>query len=211
MAKKIIYKNALFLLLFFICLVISSCLLFAFSDKQVFFTVNQHHTPFLDKLMTSLSAYGRGDTITIIFVLLLVFPLYRNKEYLFTTLSYGALVPVINHFSKDYFSKARPLGEFGLENVHTVPWLENLYFNSFPSGHTMGAFGFFLLLNYFIPQKKWYIPVFFFLLAAGCGYSRIYLGQHFLSDVIAGGITGTLISLLILLCVHLTLKRENNA
>lgn len=210
MLKKIIYKNSLFLLLFFIGVVISSCLLFTSSDKQVFFTVNELHTPFMDKLMTVLSAYGRGDTIAIIFILLLAFPLFRNKEYFSTTLTYGILVPGIIHFSKEYFSKARPIGQFGLENVHTVPWLENLYFNSFPSGHTMGAFGFFLVLNYFIPQKKWYISVFFFLLAAGCGYSRIYLGQHFLSDVIAGSIAGTVASLLILLCVHLAFKKETN-
>jgi membrane-associated phospholipid phosphatase len=38
------------------------------------------------------------------------------------------------------------------------------------------------------------ISILFFLLAIACGYSRLYLGQHFFADVYAGSIVGTLLS-----------------
>ena len=117
-------------------------------------------------------------------------PLFRNRVYLISTTLFGIVLPLINFYSKDFFDKSRPIGEYGVENVHTVPWLVNLYHDSFPSGHTMGAFGFFLILNHFMPANKWYISLPFFLLACACAYSRIYLGQHFFSDVVAGSLIG---------------------
>ena len=56
------------------------------------------------------------------------------------TILFGIILPVISYISKDFFDKARPIGMYNIENVHAVPWLENLYNDSFPSGHTMGAF-----------------------------------------------------------------------
>jgi membrane-associated phospholipid phosphatase len=79
---------------------------------------------------------------------------------------------------------------------------------SFPSGHTMGAFGFFLILNHFMPANKWYISLIFFLLACACAYSRIYLGQHFFSDVLAGSIIGVLISCLIISTTQIIFKNN---
>ncbi|MBK8328003.1 MAG: phosphatase PAP2 family protein [Bacteroidetes bacterium] len=199
---KIVQKNALFLSAFAVWFVLSCAFMYLFTDKALFFAINQFHHPFFDHVMTVLSAYGRGDSITIVFVILLVFPIFRNKEYLFTTILFGIILPVISYISKDFFDKARPIGMYNIENVHAVPWLENLYNDSFPSGHTMGAFGFFFLLNHFLPQKNNTYTLFFFLLALGCGYSRIYLGQHFYSDVVAGSFIGVFVSFLILLMVN---------
>jgi membrane-associated phospholipid phosphatase len=183
---------------------------FCWSRNEIFFAINQLHNPIADWLMTLFSAFGRGDTIAITFVLLLIFPVFRTRQYLATTLLFGLLLPAVNHFSKDFFSKPRPLGEFYEHKVHTVTWLENLYFDSFPSGHTMGAFGFFLLLNYFIPKKNPYLSVLLFMLALSCGYSRIYLGQHFFADVLAGSITGVVVSLCIISSVYLFMKKNEN-
>ena len=166
--------------------------------------------PFLDGVMKVFSAFGRGDTITIVFILLLLLPYFRTKEYLLSTLLFGLLTPVINHFSKMFFEEVRPLGIYGIERVHTVPWLDNLFNNSFPSGHTMGAFGFCMLLHHLLPQKKWYVTIVLFLLAIGCGYSRIYLGQHFFSDVLAGSLIGVLISWLIVIGTNLIFKNNTS-
>src|SRR6266481_1929228 len=57
---------------------------------------------------------------------------------------------------------------------------------SFPSGHTMTAFSIALVLSYFYHGME--VPVFFF--AASIAISRIVLGMHFLSDVLAGAILG---------------------
>jgi undecaprenyl-diphosphatase len=57
---------------------------------------------------------------------------------------------------------------------------------SFPSGHTMAAFSIALVLSYFYPSLEG--PLFF--LAISIGLSRIVLGMHFLSDVLAGIVLG---------------------
>jgi undecaprenyl-diphosphatase len=60
--------------------------------------------------------------------------------------------------------------------------------NSFPSGHTSLSFS--NATSLFLTTQKWYLAAPAYLWACGVGYSRIYLGQHYPSDVIAGAITG---------------------
>ena len=60
---------------------------------------------------------------------------------------------------------------------------------SFPSGHTTTAFSTAASLT--LATKKWYIAVPAFVWATGVGYSRIYLGQHYPSDVMMGALVGT--------------------
>ena len=210
MIRKILNSNSWFLTLWILWLCMGTVLLVLCGDQKLFFSINQLHHPFLDRVMTVFSAFGRGDTITIVFILLLLLPYFRTKEYLLSTLLFGLLTPVINHFSKKFFEEVRPLGIYGIERVHTVPWLDNLFNNSFPSGHTMGAFGFCMLLHHLLPQKKWYVTIVLFLLAIGCGYSRIYLGQHFFSDVLAGSLIGVLISWLIVIGTNLIFKNNTS-
>jgi undecaprenyl-diphosphatase len=58
---------------------------------------------------------------------------------------------------------------------------------SFPSGHTMTAFSIALVVSFFYPSLEW--PMYF--LAISIGLSRIVLGMHFLSDVLAGAALGS--------------------
>ena len=57
---------------------------------------------------------------------------------------------------------------------------------SFPSGHTLTAFSIALVLSYFYPA----LEAMLFFLAISIGFSRIVLGMHFLSDVLAGVVLG---------------------
>jgi undecaprenyl-diphosphatase len=57
---------------------------------------------------------------------------------------------------------------------------------SFPSGHTMTAFSIALVLSYFYRGVEF--PLYF--MAISIAVSRIVLGMHFLSDVLAGAILG---------------------
>ena len=60
---------------------------------------------------------------------------------------------------------------------------------SFPSGHTSMAFNVAtaLTLNY----PRWYVYVPAYVWASGVGYSRMYLGVHYPSDVLVGAIVGS--------------------
>jgi undecaprenyl-diphosphatase len=57
---------------------------------------------------------------------------------------------------------------------------------SFPSGHTMTAFSIALVVSYFYPSLEG--PLLF--LALSIAMSRVVLGMHFLSDVLAGVVLG---------------------
>lgn len=57
---------------------------------------------------------------------------------------------------------------------------------SFPSGHTMTAFSIALVLSYFYRGVEF--PLYF--MAISIAVSRVVLGMHFLSDVLAGAILG---------------------
>lgn len=59
---------------------------------------------------------------------------------------------------------------------------------SFPSGHTADAFAF--AFAAILVYRKWFILIPCLVWAAMVGYSRMYLGVHFPSDVLGGAIIG---------------------
>jgi undecaprenyl-diphosphatase len=58
---------------------------------------------------------------------------------------------------------------------------------SFPSGHTMTAFAIALVISYFYPGLEGAL----YFLAISIAISRVVLGMHFLSDVLAGAVLGS--------------------
>ena len=66
---------------------------------------------------------------------------------------------------------------------------------SFPSGHSTSAFSVFLLLTILSSKKSW--GYFLLLLAVATAYSRVYLAQHFVEDVYAGSLLGTILTLVV--------------
>lgn len=59
---------------------------------------------------------------------------------------------------------------------------------SFPSGHTADAFAFAVAVS--LVYRKWYIIITGLLWACLVGYSRMYLGVHFPSDILGGAFVG---------------------
>lgn len=57
---------------------------------------------------------------------------------------------------------------------------------SFPSGHTAGAFTVSFVLYYYHP----FISIPFFIFSGLIAFSRMYLGVHYLSDILAGIVLG---------------------
>jgi hypothetical protein len=65
----------------------------------------------------------------------------------------------------------------------------DLHNNSFPSGHTSEAFSMATSLS--MKYHKWYVVVPAFAYAGLSGYSRLYLGVHYPTDVLAGALVGS--------------------
>lgn len=76
------------------------------------------------------------------------------------------------------------------EQVRTIPGYTINRLNSFPSGHTTTAFTLALLMAF--EAKRTWCDIVFPLIALFVGYSRIYLAQHFVTDVLGGVIIGLL-------------------
>lgn len=94
---------------------------------------------------------------------------------------------VLNALLKQWFARPRPV----FENPIAVE-----QFFSFPSGHAMMSMIAYSMLAYFVLLKlqNWVTKVFVLTVAVGIvllvGFSRIYLGVHYLSDVLAGFAAG---------------------
>ncbi len=75
--------------------------------------------------------------------------------------------------------------------IHTVKGVTMHQLSSFPSGHTATAFSIFLLTIYLFDNRK--LLLIGLIYAMLCGYSRVYLGQHFPMDL-GGGIIVAIIT-----------------
>jgi undecaprenyl-diphosphatase len=80
---------------------------------------------------------------------------------------------------------------------------------SFPSGHTMLATSFYLMVSYIswvywcTTLLGWIIMAFSLALIILVGISRLYLGVHFMTDVLGGWIAGSLLFFLMLLICNM--------
>jgi undecaprenyl-diphosphatase len=78
---------------------------------------------------------------------------------------------------------------------------------SFPSGHAATSFAAATTLSFAFPRLA---PV-LYVLAAAVAFSRVYVGVHYLLDVIGGAILGTLIAIALRLLVRRAQRRSNRA
>jgi membrane-associated phospholipid phosphatase len=97
---------------------------------------------------------------------------------------------------KTFFSMPRPKQFFNPgQYAYFIDGVTHIGFSSFPSGHATSIFTLATMLALFEKNKRW--NVCYLIAGVAVGYSRIYLGQHFLGDVIVGSLIGVLVSVLV--------------
>ncbi len=91
---------------------------------------------------------------------------------------------IISEGIKIAINRTRPADKYPNEIFVNSP----THGSSFPSGHTTLAFATATTLA--LDYKKWYVIVPAYLWAGSVGYSRMYLGKHYPSDMLGGIIVG---------------------
>ncbi len=132
---------------------------------------------------------GKAITEFIVFVVVALILLIKFKHKWETlVLLIGVLTAWgLNQLLKDLFQRDRPTGMRLIE--------EDSF--SFPSGHAMVSILFYGLIGYLlwvnvrrVWKAAWLIPVVTIVVVVCIGLSRIYLGVHYPSDVLAGFAAG---------------------
>lgn len=161
---------------------------FCFSKTEGFLLFNRYHPGWLDLFFKY--ATNLGDGLISILAAIILLSLRKKKKAMTVTLAYiysGLLIQL----AKRIFHMPRPKFYFEqtlFQYSHFVDGVRMHDQNSFPSGHTASAFALATVLVLVFKKKK--ISFFCLFMAILIGYSRIYLAQHFLIDVIFGAIAG---------------------
>ena len=186
-----------------ILLVLMNMFLVATNRYDVIDTFIYDHilrTNWLTSILLVITRFGSTAVIVGLCVLFLIF--YKNKKQLLDL--YGAIIlsTIINNVLKVIFRRPRP----ALMTILNLAY-EKSY--SFPSGHAMATMTFYGFLIYMLykskVQKSWKVMgiTLLSLLILLVGFSRIYVGVHYFSDVF----TGFLCSIIILFFYIKALKK----
>ena len=145
-------------------------------------------TPWLTELMIVFSFLGSPVFLVILGATVIAALLYFKRGHaalVFAVTMAGELV--LDLTLKSLFARPRPEVFFDYKLPSS---------SSFPSGHALGSLCFYGILAWLaashLSSFKYKVPIYFgaFLMILMIGISRIYLGVHYPSDVIAGYTTG---------------------
>ena len=168
------------------------------GKDQSFLMINGRYSTKADYFFNYVTFLGDGLIWVPIFLYVLIF----KRDFFVAVLAALIICTVLTHFGKRVIFAEEPRPLRLLEDMaRAVPLMKgrDSYVNSFPSGHTSTAFTFALLLPYLVRRK---FAVFVFpLIAFLVGYSRVYLAQHFATDVVAGIVVG-IVSSYLALVIH---------
>ncbi len=178
----------------FLLLVFALILCLSFSKEECFQLLNSFHTTQMDLFFIYYTIAGDG-LISVAAVMCLAI-LKKRKEALTLLIAYissGLFAQLL----KNIISEPRPqlyFKQLTIQYNYFVNGVTLYSNNSFPSGHTTSAFAMATVIALLSNNKS--ISILSLFLAALVGYSRVYLAQHFLSDVLAGAFIGIVFGML---------------
>jgi len=162
----------------------------------------QDLNPELVQIFQWITKLGKSTGYLVGFAALFVFfkyylrrPIAANRAlFLLAVITLSGL---ITDLIKPLVGRLRPKLLFEASLYGFEPLRIGYEYNSFPSGHATTVFALAAALSLFFP--RWRLPLVGF--AAVVGLSRIIVGAHYLSDVMAGAYVGIMtVFLLVLLC-----------
>jgi undecaprenyl-diphosphatase len=178
------------------------------ADTQLSTWLHSHGSPFLTSAMFVATSFGSTVTVTCIAVVLGLYLLWRRRFYWLAALAASVAGGVLlNRLLKYAFHRPRP---------HFDDPILTLTSYSFPSGHTMmatvlyGVVAAYLLAK--TPDWRWRVLIILSasLLIGFVGFSRIYLGAHYLSDVLGAMAEGLAWLSLCLTAVYSLWRKRNH-
>jgi len=164
---------------------------FNFATERLMITVG-NLSPSFWNFVTKL---GETESILIFTILAtIVFLVYKKPFEIVALLSSLAIGVITTWTLKNLYQIERPAEWF---------WLGSAGGFSFPSGHTLQATAFFLTLSFLIAPfiKKRSSRITLEIIAGififGISLSRVFLGVHWISDILAGWLLGVVVSLFV--------------
>jgi membrane-associated phospholipid phosphatase len=182
-------KNRFFLIP--CCLLIAAALIpvFLYSKTDLHLYLNQFRSPGADVFFKYITFFGSGLAAGIACIILLFARIRYAMIMLAAWAGSGIVVQLLKHVVFPGYD--RPVAVFASGDVlNLVAGIEYHRHFSFPSGHAataLAVFGFLAIIS----RRHWLKIVFLFC-AAFVAYSRVYLSQHFLEDILFGSVLGIL-------------------
>lgn len=158
-------------------------------DKKAINLVKNIRNGFWNKIFVIISR--SADTVIAIVVVLIIIGILYYKRKVIEAMFFGINmfgIAIISQVVKFVVARARPKGEWLVD----ISEYTNIGSYSFPSGHTMLAMAGSLMVIYFIldmyERRKMaiLISILIFIYAILVGISRVYVGVHYLSDIVGG-------------------------
>ncbi len=189
-----------------IAFVISSTIILLTSEKGVtVLALNDLHNGPLDIFFKYYTFLGSGWILLLATVLTALWS-YRLSITVVIISAFQGLASLL--FKTVFFPNIkRPIAYFEDIDLNLVEGVPALYLRSFPSGHTITAFGIATFFSIVSAKKRHHLALFIFAFLVAI--SRIYLSLHFLSDTVAGAILGITITLVVLLLIRKVKFFEN--
>ena len=143
--------------------------------------------PILNSIMIFITSLGNGGMLWIAATILLMIPKKTRKVGLMSAIALLGSLIINNNLIKNLVQRPRPFRTFPELQI-IIPTPSEF---SFPSGHTSSSFAAAAVFYRHLPKKLGVPSV---VLAGLIGFSRLYVGVHYPTDVLAGVIMGILLS-----------------
>ena len=191
----------------FLMLLAAAIFLFTHEKAAGYKLLVPYHNPTLDVVVSWFTYVGDGIFVLVCAVVLFV---YKQKRLALIVVVSFLLSGLLVQIPKNLIDAARPALYFqGLgQPFHIIPDVTlTASHASFPSGHTATVFAFMSCLVLMFPKSKW--NGVWLLVAIAVAYSRLFVGNHFLVDVLVGAIIGMFSTFLTYYVVFRTVQKKS--